>query len=173
MKKVLFLLLLPFLFVESCLATKFYPEDSSPTELRYRGTDSYPKYSPLMVEDDVSKKKSISSGSLKGIIDKNENRIFSSLGDIWEAFEAGNFDGYFDGLIQLQLKNVPEALYLLGLVHKEGYGRINKSLRQATSYYTRALAFSKENSDLYYLALDALKECQEEALKNAKMPFSY
>lgn len=171
MKKVIFLSLLSFLFIESSLATMILgSEEFSQSNLRYRGKGPQTAYFPLVARDSESQKK-ITAVITEKVVDENE--VFSNLGKVWEEFKNQNFEACYPPIFSLQIQKKPEALYLMGVMYENGYNGFRQHLGQTIEWYTLALAYSEENTPLRGLALKALERCKSEALKKAKMPFSY
>lgn len=167
MKKVFFLSLLSFIFLENGLSTQVLHPDESFHNLRFRGdTRQFSEESfPFIIEEPVPQDNSSSSHFTEEEVD--EDAVFSCLGEVWGAFKEKNFDGYFTKLMHLKENNNPEACYLLGMVYEEGLGRISGFSMQACCYYSLALASVEESNPLYAMALRGLERCMEEAHKRA------
>lgn len=154
---IFILLILGILSIENCSATKFLQDEQTSDNLRNRKKAEFKQYVSLTTDEKNSYETTQNTDLLESIISKDE--IFSCLGNTWENFKNRDFDLYFSPLNYSQSEKSPEALYLMGIIHEKGLGKIHKSLKQTIHWYTLSLAYAEKTSPLYCLALEALQRC--------------
>lgn len=165
MKKSILSLLFFFLMTGEGFATSFLGFGDS--ELRFRGktfSSQKGESAPFtLVEERDLQEGGVLMKTPEGVeITQEEDKILSPLGGIWDDFKEGK-DSARTEFVRLGLmldEPDPKALYLLGKVCTSFYTGIE--------FYTNALTNSEEGSPIYNLALKAILECQEEALRRSR-----
>ncbi len=167
MQKVVLISLLTVVMAGNCLATDVLRR-SGESELRHRkAAHSVPVSSWLSAEEKtpfLDSQKPIETPSPEVDEEKLNEILFSPLGDIWTAFCDSDYETYMGKLFGLEAKNNPRAIFLIGLVHEEGRGEINKHLEQAFSFYSKALLYVKEEDEflLYHRILETFHRVKDE-----------
>jgi TPR repeat protein len=152
MRKITLKLTVWMIFINSASATDFYTSgnfepliaesQSNQGYLRKRKNMQGDKYLPLI---DFHSVQSSTSPTYK-LNEEKDDALFSSLGKGWELFKNKDYENAFSPIYHLANKNNPQAQYLLGEIYENGLGKIFKSFKDASKWYTQAIINSNHLS---------------------------
>ena len=78
------------------------------------------------------------------INEQEDEHLFASIGEPWELFKQKDYENAFKPIYLLAKKNNPQAQYLLGEIYENGLGKIFKSFKDASKWYTQATVNSND-----------------------------